>query len=101
MTRLTLLANAAATLYMSGLIWFVQVVHYPLFAGFGVERWSAYAASHQRLTTLVVGAPMLVELVTAALLAFAPPPSSGRVLPVAGLVLVLAIWACTALLQVP
>jgi hypothetical protein len=101
MMRLTLLANAASTLYMSGLIWFVQVVHYPLFAGVGREGWVPYAAAHQRLTTLVVGAPMLVELATAALLALRPPAGIGRALPVAGLVLVLVAWASTALLQVP
>jgi hypothetical protein len=27
-----LLAHAAATLFMVGVIWFVQLVHYPLFA---------------------------------------------------------------------
>jgi hypothetical protein len=27
---LLLLANVAATLFMVGMIWFVQVVHYPL-----------------------------------------------------------------------
>ncbi len=26
------LAQTAATLFMTGLIWFVQIVHYPLFA---------------------------------------------------------------------
>ncbi|MFY0528690.1 hypothetical protein ACN28I_37835 [Archangium gephyra] len=31
-TPLVLLAHAAATLFMVGLIWFVQVVHYPLFS---------------------------------------------------------------------
>jgi hypothetical protein len=32
---LLLLANAAATFFMVGVIWFVQVVHYPLFARVG------------------------------------------------------------------
>jgi hypothetical protein len=32
---LLLLANAAATLFMVGVIRFVQVVHYPLFARVG------------------------------------------------------------------
>lgn len=101
MMRIALLANVVATLYMTGLIWFVQVVHYPLFAGVGRERWAEYALAHQRLVTLVVAVPMLVELATAALLALRPPPVLGRGLPVAGLVLVLVAWASTALLQVP
>ena len=34
---LLLLLHAAATLFMTGLIWFVQVVHYPLFARVGED----------------------------------------------------------------
>jgi hypothetical protein len=101
MMKLALLANVATTLYMTGLIWFVQVVHYPLFAGVGRDRWAEYALAHQRLTTLVVGVPMLAELATAALLVLRPPAALGRALPVAGLVLALVAWASTALLQVP
>ena len=43
-----LLANLAATIYMAGLIWFVQVVHYPLFAGVGEEAFPAYSRTHQQ-----------------------------------------------------
>jgi hypothetical protein len=68
-----LLANAAATVFMTGLIWFVQVVHYPLFAKVGPEVFPAYSRAHQMLTTLVVGPPMLVEAATAALLVIVRP----------------------------
>lgn len=98
---LVLLADVAATLYMTGLVWFVQVVHYPLFAGVGTDRWPAYAESHQRLTTWVVGPPMLVELATAVLLAWRPPDGATRVLPLAALALLGVVWLSTALLQVP
>lgn len=54
-TPLVLLAHAAATLFMVGLIWFVQVVHYPLFAKVGPDVFVPYAASHGNLTGLVVG----------------------------------------------
>ena len=101
MMRLALLANVAATLYMTGLVWFVQVVHYPLFAGVGPDRWPAYAAAHQRLTTLVVGPPMLLELGTALLLAWRPPSGDARTLPLAALALLAVVWLSTALLQVP
>ena len=30
-----LLIQLASTLFMTGVIWFVQIVHYPLFAGVG------------------------------------------------------------------
>lgn len=96
-----LLANAASTLFMVGLIWFVQVVHYPLFAAVGASEFPAYSRSHQSLTTLVVGPPMLVEAITAAILLFARPAGVPSWLPWLGIALVAAIWLSTAVLQVP
>jgi hypothetical protein len=96
-----LLANAAATVFMTGLIWFVQVVHYPLFAKVGPEVFPAYSRAHQMLTTLVVGPPMLVEAATAALLVIVRPAGTSAGLAWTGLALVAAIWLSTAALQVP
>jgi len=101
MTIAVLLLHAAATLYMVGLIWFVQVVHYPLFRAVGREGFAAYEKAHTRLTGWVVTPPMLVELATAVALALWRP----AVLPTAwvwiSLALVVAIWLMTASLQIP
>ena len=70
----TLLLNAAATFWMVGLIWFVQVVHYPLFSKVGAEGFAAYEASHASRTTWVVAPPMLIEVVTSVLLIWFRPP---------------------------
>lgn len=99
--RLVLLANVAATLVMVGLIWFVQVVHYPQFDLVGDDRFVAYEAAHVRATGWVVGLPMLVELITSGLLAWQPPVAGLAVACRAGLALVAVNWASTALLQVP
>ena len=96
-----LLANAFATIFMTGLIWFVQVVHYPLFARVGGEEFPAYSRAHQTLTTLVVGPPMLVEALTAALLVVVRPTGVSAALSWIGLALVAVIWLSTAALQVP
>lgn len=96
-----LLANAASTLFMTGLIWFVQVVHYPLFAAVGSAEFPAYSRAHQSLTTFVVGPPMLVEAITAAVLVFARPAGVPAWLAWLGLALVALIWVSTAALQVP
>jgi hypothetical protein len=96
-----LLAHAAATLYMTGLIWFVQVVHYPLFAAVGAREAAAYHRAHGRRTTWVVGPPMLAELVTALVLALAPPPGVGQGWAWGGLALLAVVWLSTAALQVP
>lgn len=95
------LVNLLATAFMTGLIWFVQIVHYPLFAKVGRDGFAAYESSHARLTTLVVGPVMLLEALTALLLVLAPPPGAPRWLLWAGLALVGAIWLATALCSVP
>jgi hypothetical protein len=96
-----LLVHAAATLFMVGAIWFVQVVHYPLFARVGRPGYSAYSIRHTRLTGLVVGPPMLLEAGTAIALVVWTPPGISDSLVWTGLLLVAGIWLSTALLQAP
>ena len=98
---LVLLGHGAATVYMTGLIWFVHVVHYPLFSGVGAAGYAAYQADHMRLTGYVVGLPMVIEMVGALWLAFELPPGLPRWMLFAGAMLVVGIWASTALLSVP
>ncbi len=96
-----LIVNFFATVYMVGLIWMVQVVHYPLFAEVGSEKFAGYQTRHQWLTTLVVGPPMLIEAFSAVLLVWYLPNGVNYVPVIVGIVLVLVIWASTALVQVP
>ncbi|MCY7301695.1 MAG: hypothetical protein LH654_01375 [Thermoleophilia bacterium] len=96
-----LLAQTAATLFMAGVIWIVQTVHYPLFAGVGRDEFREYAQGHQRRITPVVGIAMPVEAVTAVLLLHFTPAGVDRSLLVVGAILLLPIWLSTALLQVP
>ena len=100
--KLLLLTHAAATLFLVGLIWFVQVVHYPLFAQVGAGEFIAYAASHGQRTTYVVTGPMLVELITAVwLVVRGVPGGAPTVVAWVGLALVAAVWLSTFFLQVP
>ncbi len=96
-----LIANLISTWYMVGLIWMVQIVHYPLFAKVGSEQFDGYQMSHQSLTTLVVGPPMLVEIATALLLLWRRPSTVPAWSVYVALGLLLIVWASTAFLQVP
>lgn len=96
-----LVINFFATVYMVGLIWMVQIVHYPLFANVGPEKFVAYQERHQILTTLVVGPPMLIEAFSSVFLAWYPPAEVSHWGIIAGIVLVFVIWISTALIQVP
>lgn len=96
-----LLVHAAATLYMTGLIWFVQLVHYPLMASVGKDNYTTYQRLHEQRTTLAVAPAMLIEFATACYLALQTPDGMAPWLTWAGLTLVVLIWLSTALLQVP
>lgn len=95
-----LLANAASTLFMVGLAWFVDVVHYPLFAEVGPDRFARYHEQHKRRTLWVVLPAMAVELATSIALCF-DPPGGETGLAVAGAALAIATWALTAVAAVP
>ena len=99
--KFVFLANLSATLYLVGLIWFVQVVHYPLFNRVNPENFRAYELEHSRRTSWVVVVPMLVELGTAVLLLFRRPPEIPLWQAGLGLFLVLIVWGSTFFLQVP
>ena len=96
-----LLIQVASTWFLVGLIWTIQVVHYPLFAGVGPDRFPAYQESHARLITLVVGPVMLVEAATTMLFLTLRPAGIPAWVAWVGLGLLAVIWISTALLQVP
>ena len=91
--------HLVATVFMVGLIWFVQVVHYPLFNRISGDASIQYAAEHQRRTAWVVGLPMLVEGITTLWLFF--DPINGRLLPLLGGLVLLKIHLSTIFLQIP
>jgi hypothetical protein len=99
--NLILVTQLFSTLAMVGLIWFVQIVHYPLFGRVGREAFAEYERVHQQRTTTVVAPLMLLEAVTAALLFFWRPAGVSPSLPWAGIVLLALIWGATFFWQVP
>lgn len=96
-----LLIHAAATLAMMGLIWFVQIVHYPLFELASESRFQRFAAQYQRRTSYVVVPLMIAEAVTALTLLVASPPGLSRAPLWLGLLLLAVIWLSTGLFQIP
>lgn len=93
--------NLASTFFMAGLIWFVQVVHYPLMSAIGTTKFAGYHALHTRWTGLVVVPPMLLEAATTIYLVWPSCPGVDRLTAFTGLVLVALIWISTFALQVP
>jgi hypothetical protein len=85
------------TLFMCGVAWFVQVVHYPLMARVGSPQWTAYHRSHGARTTWVVLPTMTLEAISALLLAWVAPGADTW----SGLALVGVLWLSTFCVQVP
>jgi len=100
--KLILMAHAGATWFMVGLIWFVQIVHYPLMGVVPADAFPAYERAHQRRTTWVVGIVMLIEVSAAILLALVPhEPILGMPMRWIGLAFLVLIWVSTFAVQVP
>ena len=105
--RNLLLIQILATAMMTGIIWFVQIVHYPLFLKVPSEGFVSYEQSHTIRTGCVVVPLMLTELGTAILLLFLTVTSAGKLtiglspLYLGALGCLLVIWASTFFIQVP
>ena len=102
LAELILMAHAGATWFMVGLIWFVQIVHYPLMGSVSADAFPAFQKAHQRRTTWIVGPAMLIEASSAFMLLWSPTNElSGTPLHWIGLGLLALIWASTFAVQVP
>lgn len=91
------LIHLALTAVMTGLIWFVQIVHYPLYREVPENAFASYQRQHLRGAGPLIAPVMVFELLTLALVLWKTPHpmffASGVVLA--------AIWLSTFLLQVP
>ena len=85
---------------MIGLIWFVQVVHYPMFDSVGEKQFTDYQIRHMRLTTYIVSPFMIGEFITLFWLFSIPQFFSNQLFLVSSGLFVV-IWVSTAALQVP
>ena len=96
-----LLINAAAACYMTGLIWFVQLVHYPLFADVDAAQFMAYHKRHMDTTGWAVGPAMVVELASGIALLVRRPATVPECVVWCGFVAIVVLWLWTAIVQVP
>jgi hypothetical protein len=106
-SRSLLVTQILATAMMTGIIWFVQIVHYPLFLKVPLEGFVSYEQSHTVRTGFVVAPLMLLEMGTAiglvGLSLFSGEKTSIGLSPLhlGALGCLLLIWASTFLIQVP
>jgi len=89
----------AATWFMTGLIWTIQLVHYPMFSMLRESTFRESHRRHARRITWIVGPAMILEMATALSLFIERAP--GDPAAVAGLSLVAVIWIVTGFVIVP
>ncbi len=101
MSETILLANFVAATVMTGVIWFVQWVHYPLLASVPVDRAVKVAEQHQRSTGQVLAIPMAVEGFTTLGLLISRPEGVQVIWPWIGAALLAVALGSTVILSVP
>jgi len=99
--KLVLVCNIVATFFMVGVIWFIQIVHYPLYTRINPDAFPNYEVAHINLVTPVVVPIMFLEAITAVLLLLSPIAGIPLWLLIAGLVIVVLIWSITFFVTVP
>jgi heme/copper-type cytochrome/quinol oxidase subunit 4 len=88
-------------IFLCGVIWFVQTVHYPLFRRIGDYEFTDYHRRHTRFTGVLVGPAMVAELLTAIALVLMAPGIFSQWQFAVSLGLLALIWISTFLVQMP
>ena len=83
--------------YMTGVIWLIQLVHYPSFFFVEGTRFREFSILHQNRMGFIVGGPMLVELFTACYSLF----FDQSFLIILAMILLAIIWYVTFFVSVP
>jgi len=94
--ELLLLIHLFTTIFMTGLCWFVQIVHYPLFRAMKLEDVPQYEQKN-KVTGYITVTVMTVELITGLVLLY----EQLELLYILNIVLLAIIWLSTAIYQVP
>ncbi len=92
------LSNLAVSLYLMGLIWTIQMVHYPTFRFVDRERFLSFSHFHQQGMTYIVGPVMIIELLLS-LSMFLLNKQDLKLLSL--LLIVLLTWVFTFYVSVP
>lgn len=98
------LLHTCSSWFMLGLIWLVQLVHYPTFSYVSREEFLDFSRFHTSRISMIVLPVMLVELVTGLLMVVLAAGSPYRIVQFLcwlNLSVLLTIWLSTFLISVP
>jgi len=90
---LVLIAHLIFSSIMTGVIWVIQIVHYPSFHFIEKELYTAFQKFHMNKISIIVIPIMLAELITGVMLLF--DKSSKDSFLITSLIILILIWALT------
>ena len=96
-----LLLQTAASWYMVGFIWTMQILHYPLFDRVGRDAFASYETEHNRRFGLLVGPGIVLVAVTSIIQLVTRPMSTPLLAAIAEVLLLVVIIVSTVLYQAP
>jgi hypothetical protein len=85
------------TVFMTGLIWTIQLVHYPTFHYINLGTYTTFHEFHMKRISIIVVPVMTLELLTGLLLVVLNPERLNLI----NIVFLILIWISTAVLSVP
>ena len=89
--------NLIVSFYLMGLIWTIQIVHYPGFQFIESNKFQSFSQFHQTGMTYIVGPVMIAELILSLALLWQYKDSAVLTL----FIIVLLTWLSTFLVSVP
>lgn len=95
------LGNLFCCFFMTGLIWLVQMVHYPSFRYVEESQFVAFEAFHAKSISWIVGPVMILELIMGILLAVYTVQSHLFVFALVTLGALVLVWLMTFFSLVP
>jgi hypothetical protein len=97
-----LLFNLLISSVLTGLIWFVQIVHYPIFLKISPPIFINFQAAHTSTTGSLVAPLMVVEIIlSVVLLTISFDTQTQKIAVWTAFALVLLIWIITFFVSVP
>lgn len=93
-----LIIQLVLTFFLNGVIWFLQVVHYPLYYKIK-EGFHSYEKHYLKRAVFLMSPIMFLELITAILLVSTAKPSMAVKLASANLIFLVINWLSTFILQ--
>ena len=86
-----------STIWMTSIIWLIQLVHYPSFKFIEKKQFPNFATFHQKNISLIVMPMMILELISLIILFFDKQNTAYSIV----LILLIMSWVSTFTLQVP